>query len=66
MIYENLAVCQRVGLISVVLARPNRPATPRVNGDFLEKHILCNNDFSAPATSPYAAWPGSAANTAAT
>ena len=38
MIYEKLAVCQRVGLISGVLRlRPNRLATPRVLGNSLEK-----------------------------
>ena len=46
MIYERVAVCQRVGLISVVLMlRQNRLATQRVLGDSLDKQ----NDFWAPA-----------------
>ena len=40
MIYEKVAVCQRVGLISVVLRlRPKRLATLRVLGDSLEKFL---------------------------
>ena len=56
MIYEMLAVCQRVGLNSDVLRlRPNRLATPRVLGDSLDKHILCNDIWDPAATSLYAA-----------
>ena len=52
MIYEKLAVCQRVGLNSDVLRL--RP-TPRVLGDSLDKHILCNDIWNPAATSLYAA-----------
>ena len=62
MIYEKLAICQGLGLISVVLRfRPNRLATQRVLGDSLEKHILCNDFWTPAATSLYAAWPCGAA-----
>ena len=57
MIYEKVAVCQRVGLIDVVLRlRSNRLATQRVVADSRDKHTLCNDFWAPAATSLYAAW----------
>ena len=58
LIYEKVAVCQRVGLISVCVVLRRRPssfATQHALWDSLDKHILCNAFWAPATTSLYAA-----------